>query len=115
MSLLRLSLAGIHLEGPFISPVDGYRGAHPLEHIVAPDWSLFERLRRAAGAHRARKHLRLSCLVHLRFIARLRAAGVRVAIGHSAASAADIALALEAGATPRHPCWQCHACARSTP
>ena len=25
------SIAGFHLEGPYISPVDGYRGAHPKE------------------------------------------------------------------------------------
>ncbi|PCJ51571.1 MAG: N-acetylglucosamine-6-phosphate deacetylase [Planctomycetota bacterium] len=27
---------GLHIEGPFISPLDGYRGAHPLEHVCAP-------------------------------------------------------------------------------
>jgi N-acetylglucosamine-6-phosphate deacetylase len=28
---------GIHLEGPFISPEDGYRGIHPLKNIKEPD------------------------------------------------------------------------------
>jgi len=32
------SIPGIHLEGPYISPVDGYRGAHPLTHVRPPDW-----------------------------------------------------------------------------
>lgn len=27
-------MAGIHVEGPFISPVPGYVGAHPAEHVV---------------------------------------------------------------------------------
>jgi N-acetylglucosamine-6-phosphate deacetylase len=33
-------VAGIHLEGPFISPEDGPRGAHSKSFTKAPDWSL---------------------------------------------------------------------------
>src|SRR5207249_3201266 len=36
-------VAGIHLEGPFISPEDGPRGAHSQEHVRAPDWEAFGR------------------------------------------------------------------------
>jgi N-acetylglucosamine-6-phosphate deacetylase len=45
---IRQHIPGIHLEGPFISPLDGARGAHPLECIQKPsievlkkfqDWS----------------------------------------------------------------------------
>ena len=32
-------LAGIHLEGPFISPQDGARGAHPRAHVRPRRWS----------------------------------------------------------------------------
>jgi len=32
------SIAGFHLEGPYISPLDGYRGAHPLKYVRKPDW-----------------------------------------------------------------------------
>ena len=39
---------GIHLEGPYISPEDGPRGAHPLEHCRPPDWDEFQRLQQAA-------------------------------------------------------------------
>ncbi len=42
-------VAGIHLEGPFLSDVDGYRGAHPAAAIRDPDWSLFEQLQAASG------------------------------------------------------------------
>jgi N-acetylglucosamine-6-phosphate deacetylase len=31
--LARRIIVGIHLEGPFISPVDGYRGAHPKDAV----------------------------------------------------------------------------------
>ncbi|HUV14788.1 MAG TPA: hypothetical protein VMY18_14175, partial [Acidobacteriota bacterium] len=34
---LRPHLLGIHLEGPFISPEDGARGAHPRRFTRAPD------------------------------------------------------------------------------
>ena len=42
-------VAGIHLEGPFISSEDGPRGAHPREHCQPPDWNAFDRLQRASG------------------------------------------------------------------
>ena len=35
------SIAGYHLEGPYISPEDGYRGAHPLKYVHKPDWKEF--------------------------------------------------------------------------
>ncbi|WP_438347628.1 N-acetylglucosamine-6-phosphate deacetylase [Paenibacillus sp. FA6] len=36
------SVAGIHLEGPFLSRADGPRGAHALDCIVPPDLNLME-------------------------------------------------------------------------
>ena len=43
------SVAGVHLEGPYISAADGPRGAHPLPHCRPPDWSEFAELQSAAG------------------------------------------------------------------
>ncbi len=40
---------GIHLEGPFISPVTGAKGAHDEQYIKAPDWQLFSSFQEAAG------------------------------------------------------------------
>jgi len=40
---LKPHILGIHLEGPFISPVEGARGAHPPEHIIKPDVDTFKR------------------------------------------------------------------------
>ncbi len=34
---IRQMVAGIHVEGPFISPADGYRGAHPADAICHAD------------------------------------------------------------------------------
>src|SRR5262245_42703257 len=37
-------LLGIHLEGPFISPRDGARGAHPARHVQLPSIPTYDRL-----------------------------------------------------------------------
>ncbi len=92
------AVAGIHLEGPYISPEDGPRGAHPRQHVRPPDWDEFRRLQDAAGGR-----IRLVTLAPeqdgaLRFIERLAAAGVVVALGHTAASGACIRDAVKAGA-----------------
>lgn len=42
-------VGGIHLEGPFISPVEGAKGAHDEQFIKAPDWPLFSQFQEAAG------------------------------------------------------------------
>src|SRR6185503_4850496 len=42
-------IAGIHLEGPFISGEDGPRGAHDKRFVCPPDWKKFDRWQRAAG------------------------------------------------------------------
>src|SRR5262249_17618876 len=43
------AVPAIHLEGPYISPEDGPRGAHPRQHVRPPDWDEFLRLQEAAG------------------------------------------------------------------
>lgn len=113
---VRERVLGIHLEGPYISSLDGPRGAHPRHHVRPPDWAEFERWQATA-----RGMIRLVTLAPelpgaLDFIARARAAGLCVAIGHHAASREQIEAAVDAGATlsthlgngahavlPRHP------------
>lgn len=90
---------GFHLEGPYLSAEDGPRGAHPREHVRDCDWSEFEALQRAAGGR-----IRLITLAPesggaVEFIRRAVASGVRVAIGHTAADAEQIAAAVESGAS----------------
>ncbi|QWA09857.1 amidohydrolase family protein [Sodalis ligni] len=109
-------VAGIHLEGPFISAEDGPRGAHDRTLVKAPDWSLFQRWQKAA-----RGDIRLLTLApewpgSAAFIRNCVQEGVTVSLGHTGADAAQIAVAVEAGASmsthlgngahlllPRHP------------
>src|SRR5262249_17274999 len=42
-------VVGIHLEGPYLSERDGYRGAHPADAIRDPDWDDFRGLQAASG------------------------------------------------------------------
>jgi N-acetylglucosamine-6-phosphate deacetylase len=109
-------VVGIHLEGPFISEREGYRGAHPAGSIVDPDWSLFERLQEASGCRVVLVTLAPERNGAIDFIRRATAAGVVIALGHTAADGATIRAAADAGARlsthlgngiasplPRHP------------
>src|SRR5262245_13109058 len=92
------AVPALHLEGPYISPEDGPRGAHPKEHVRPPDWDEFCRLQDASGGR-----IRLVTLAPehdgaLGFIERLTASGVVVSIGHTAADGARIRNAIRAGA-----------------
>jgi N-acetylglucosamine-6-phosphate deacetylase len=97
-STLATALPALHLEGPYISPEDGPRGAHPLAHVRPPDWDEFQRLQDAAAGRIRLVTLAPECNGALAFIERLVAAGVVVAIGHTAASGEQIRAAVAAGA-----------------
>ena len=90
------TIAGLHLEGPFLSPAR--RGAQDPRHMVAPDVAVFERLRAAA-----RGHLRVITLAPelpgaAKVIEAATRAGVTVAVGHTDATAEVTMAAIDAGA-----------------
>lgn len=93
------AVAGIHLEGPWISPVDGPRGAHPLAHVRRPDWNEFVEWQNASGGRVKLITLAPEVPGAIEMIRQLTAHGVAVALGHTAADAHDIAAAVAAGAT----------------
>jgi N-acetylglucosamine-6-phosphate deacetylase len=110
------TVAGIHLEGPYISKQDGARGAHPLEHCRAPDWQEFEQLQNAASGRIKLVTLSPEYPSSVEFIRRAVGSGVVVAIGHTSSGSAQIQEAVDAGASlsthlgngahsmlPRHP------------
>ena len=95
---VRRAIPGIHLEGPFLAPEDGPRGAHPADSIRDPDWGLFQQFQDAAGGL-----IRLVTLAPERpgaigLIWQLCQDGIVVGIGHSDAKEADIDRAVKAGA-----------------
>jgi N-acetylglucosamine-6-phosphate deacetylase len=92
-------VVGIHLEGPFISPEDGPRGAHPAEHCRLPDWDLFCRLQDAAGGRIVLLTMSVEFDEAPLFIERAVASGVVVSIGHTGASSRQIRAAVDAGAS----------------
>jgi N-acetylglucosamine-6-phosphate deacetylase len=109
-------IVGFHLEGPFLSEQEGYRGAHPAGSIRDADWALFEELQRASGHRIVIITLAPERPGAIAFIRRAVAEGVAVALGHTAAGGATLDAAIEAGATlsthlgngvasplPRHP------------
>lgn len=92
------AFAGYHLEGPWLHPEGGYRGAHPAEFMHAPSLAEFDRLQAAAGGR-----IRLVTLAPEwpgsgEFIAALATAGVHVALGHTNATERQIDGAIAAGA-----------------
>jgi N-acetylglucosamine-6-phosphate deacetylase len=94
-----MSIPGFHLEGPYISPVQGYRGAHLEKYIRQPDWDEFSELQNAAH-HRIRM---ITIAPEIRgaipFIRRCIEAGVVVSLGHHNGSAEVVRQAVDAGAS----------------
>ncbi len=92
------SIPGIHLEGPYISPVDGYRGAHPLTHVRPPDWQEMQDFNRTAQGKVLIITLAPETEGVIDFIGKCRENGITVSLGHHNGSAAEIHRAVEAGA-----------------
>ena len=92
------AVIGLHVEGPYISPEDGPRGAHPRDDVRPPDWAEFERWQRLSGNRIRILTLSPEWPGANEFISRVAATGVIVAIGHTAASPEQIASAAAAGA-----------------
>ena len=110
------AIAGLHMEGPYLSPEDGPRGAHRREHLRAAEIDDFARRQDAALGRIVLVTLAPEVPGALALIEYLVTNGVRAAIGHTAASPVQIADAIAAGATlathlgngcasllPRHP------------
>jgi N-acetylglucosamine-6-phosphate deacetylase len=91
-------IAGIHLEGPFISPDDGPRGAHPRQHVRPPDWQEFGTLQDAARGRIKLLTMSPEYDGAADIIRRAASTGVLVAIGHTKATSDQIRAAVDAGA-----------------
>jgi N-acetylglucosamine-6-phosphate deacetylase len=114
--LVAESIAGIHLEGPFISPEDGARGAHNKAYVQAPDWSLLQLWQEAAEGRIKLVTMSPEWPGSAKFIETCVQNGITVSIGHTSASPEQIREAAASGARmsthlgngahlqlPRHP------------
>lgn len=97
--LVAKSIPGIHLEGPFISPEDGPRGAHDKAHVKPPDWSLFAQWQEVAEGAIKVVTLSPEWIGSTDFIERCVKSGVVVAIGHTSATPEQVREAVVSGAT----------------
>lgn len=118
------AMEAFHVEGPFISPEDGPRGAHPLHCVRAPDFDEFRQFQEAAQGHVRLMTVSPEWPEAPSFIEKATREGVVISIGHTKASAQQIADAVRAGATmsthlgngansilPRHPNYLWEQCA----
>ena len=114
--IVAATVAGYHLEGPFISAENGPRGAHPMQHVRPADYSEFSRLQEAAGHRIKLITMAAESPGAVSFIKACCRDDVVVSIGHTAATEEQIDAAVDAGARlsthlgngahgllPRHP------------
>ena len=97
--LARRLIAGFHLEGPFLNPAPGFRGAHPEDAIIPADPESMKRLLHAAGGL-----VRLVTLAPekdpgLKTTRLLVREGVAVSAGHCDPSLDQLESACDAGLT----------------
>lgn len=93
------AIEGFHIEGPYISPEDGPRGAHPLHWVRKPDLEEFKRWQDAAEGHVRLITIAAEWPEAPRYIEHVVGEGVVVSIGHTAASGTQIQACVQAGAT----------------
>jgi N-acetylglucosamine-6-phosphate deacetylase len=90
-------LCGIHMEGPFLNPADGYIGAHPRRHARPADWDVMRRLLDASGNWMRIITLAPECDPGLRVTKQLTSLGVRVAAGHCNPTLDELRASIDAG------------------
>ena len=95
---LKMSIAGFHLEGPYISPVDGYRGSHNKQWVRPPDWQEFVELYKAADGNILQVTVAPEVEGAIEFIQKCTQLGVKVSIGHHNAPTDMVQKAADAGA-----------------
>jgi N-acetylglucosamine-6-phosphate deacetylase len=95
--LAREMIWGIHIEGPFLSPVDGYRGAHLKEACRPTDAEAMRNMLDAAGG--LTRIVTLAPEVDAGFAVTKMLAGmdIRVSAGHTNATLDELKAAIDAG------------------
>lgn len=92
------SIPGFHLEGPYISPIDGYRGAHSLKYVRKPNWDEFMEYYKASNENILTITVAPEIEGSMEFIKKCADKGIVVSLGHHNGNAAQINQAVENGA-----------------
>ena len=92
------AIAGFHLEGPYISPLPGFRGAHLEKYIKKPDWEEFQAIQQAADQQIKLITVAPELEGAIPFIQNCVQQGLVVSLGHHNGSVEDIERAVLAGA-----------------
>lgn len=97
--IIGLSIPGFHLEGPYLNPAPGYRGAHPEQYIRPASWEEFLELQ-----NNAKQGIRLITVAPemegtIPFIRKCNESGVVVSLAHHNAGPDIIDKAVQAGAS----------------
>ncbi len=93
------ALEGFHIEGPHISAEDGPRGAHPIDHVRPPSVREFESWQEAADGNIRLVTLSPEWENAPAYVRHLIRNGVVASVGHTKATAEQIAALIDAGAT----------------
>jgi N-acetylglucosamine-6-phosphate deacetylase len=93
------AFAGFHVEGPYIGAEDGPRGAHPARWVRPPDLDEFRRWQEATDGNIRLITLSPHWPEAPAYIKAITGEGVAASIGHTGATAGQIAAAVDAGAT----------------
>ena len=94
-----MSIPGFHLEGPYISPIKGFRGAHLEKYIREPNWNELVELQ--AAANNGIKIITVAPEIEgaISFIEKCKEEGIVVSLGHHNGNAQQINSAANAGAS----------------
>jgi N-acetylglucosamine-6-phosphate deacetylase len=95
--LVRDVVIGLHIEGPFISPHDGYRGAHPRDAVREADRDNMKRLLDAAGGLTRLVTLAPEMDPGMATTRLVAGQGIRVSAGHTNATMDQLHAAIDAG------------------
>lgn len=95
---LQDSIAGWHIEGPFLSAEPGFRGAHPAERMRHPTPELMRELRQIIGADPVLLTIAPERDDAIASIETAVALGIRVSLGHTNAAMKRVQQAIRAGA-----------------
>lgn len=90
-------IKGIHVEGPFLNPADGFRGAHPKEHVLKADLDKVKGILNAGNGLIRLFTLSPEVDSEFKLIRYLIKNNVVVSAGHSDASLDQLQGAIESG------------------